>query len=139
MSVQDLLIDEPPLAYLPYPSGRGDRASFAELYDATAPSSFALAAAILGDTDRAEQDVLDAYLEAWRTASRYAGVPGVSRWIAVIVLRHARERLRCAVATDPKSAAGLKSKVIFVVSSSNPATCRTADEGPATRAQGAVR
>ena len=52
-------------------AGRSDTAAFAELYDALAPRVVGLALQVLGDPSRAEEVAEEAFLEMWRTASRF--------------------------------------------------------------------
>ena len=57
-------------------AGRSDTAAFAELYDALAPRVLGLALQVLGDPRRAEEVAEEAFLEMWRTASRFDPTQG---------------------------------------------------------------
>ena len=61
----------PELAELLQRSARGDRAAFAALYDATAARVHGLALRVVRDPAQAEEVTQEAFLEIWRTASRY--------------------------------------------------------------------
>ena len=61
----------PDLAELLQLSARGDRAAFAALYDATAARVHGLALRVVRDPAQAEEVTQEAFLEIWRTASRY--------------------------------------------------------------------
>ena len=52
-------------------SGRGDEAAFARLYDATTARAYGLAVRVVRDPSQAEEVAQEAFLEIWRTASRF--------------------------------------------------------------------
>lgn len=80
-------------------SGRGDEAAFAALYDATASRVYGLAVRVLRDPAQAEEIVQEAFLEIWRTASRYdADRGGAVAWMLTITHRRAVDRVRSAEA-----------------------------------------
>lgn len=73
----------------------GDERALAELYDRHATVIYALAAAILGDADDAEEVAADAFVQAWRSAPSYAAERGsVLAWLTTIVRSRALDLLR---------------------------------------------
>ena len=64
------------LATLLNRSGRGDEAAFAKLYDATAARAYGLAVRVVRDPSQAEEVAQEAFLEIWRTASRFDSLTG---------------------------------------------------------------
>ncbi|MCW2845840.1 MAG: polymerase, sigma subunit, family [Nocardioides sp.] len=81
-------------------SGRGDESAFAELYDATAKRVFGLALRVVRDPAQAEEVCQEAYLEIWRTATRYDEDRGSAlSWIFTLVHRKAVDRVRSAEAS----------------------------------------
>jgi RNA polymerase sigma-70 factor (ECF subfamily) len=88
------------LAGLLQRSARGDRAAFAELYDATAARAHGLALRVVRDPAQAEEVTQEAYLDVWRTASRYDPELGSAMsWLLTIVHRKAVDRVRSAEAS----------------------------------------
>ncbi len=78
------------LAELLKRSGRGDEASFARLYDATSSRAYGLAVRVVRDPSQAEEVAQEAFLEIWRTASRYdVGKGSAVSWILTLVHRKA--------------------------------------------------
>ena len=78
-------------------SGRGDEAAFAELYDATSARAYGLAVRVVRDPSQAEEVAQEAFLEIWRTASRFDAAKGSAvSWILTIVHRKAVDRVRSA-------------------------------------------
>lgn len=74
---------------------RGDRDSFAALYDQLAAMAYGLARRVVRDPQRAEDVVQEAMLEVWRRASRYDADRGsVRSWVMTIVHRRAVDRVR---------------------------------------------
>lgn len=88
------------LAELLKRSGRGDEASFARLYDATSSRAYGLAVRVVRDPSQAEEVAQEAFLEIWRTASRYdVGKGSAVSWILTLVHRKAVDRVRSAEAS----------------------------------------
>lgn len=86
-------------------SARGDRAAFAELYDATAARAHGLALRVVRDPAQAEEVTQEAYLDVWRTASRYDPDRGSAlSWLLTIVHRKAVDRVRSAEASGRREA-----------------------------------
>ena len=80
-------------------SSRGDQAAFAELYDATSRRAYGLAVRVVRDPAQAEEVTQEAYLEVWRTASRFDPARGSAlSWLLTIVHRKAVDRVRSAEA-----------------------------------------
>jgi RNA polymerase sigma-70 factor, ECF subfamily len=78
-------------------SARGDRESFARLYDAMASRAYGLAVRVVRDPSQAEEVTQEAFLDVWRTASRYeTGRGSVVGWVLTIVHRKAVDRVRAA-------------------------------------------
>jgi len=91
----------PHLAELLQRSARGDRAAFAELYDATAARVHGLAVRVVRDPAQAEEVTQEAFLEIWRTASRYDVARGSAvSWLLTIAHRKAVDRVRSAEAAS---------------------------------------
>ncbi len=89
----------PDLADLLKRSARSDEAAFAELYDATSARAYGLALRILRDPAQAEEVAQEAFLEIWRTASRFDPARGSAvSWILTLVHRRAVDRVRSAEA-----------------------------------------
>ncbi len=81
-------------------SGRGDEAAFAQLYDATSSRAFGLAVRVVRDPSQAEEVAQEAFLEIWRTASRFDPAKGSAvSWVLTIVHRKAVDRVRSAEAS----------------------------------------
>jgi RNA polymerase sigma-70 factor, ECF subfamily len=88
------------LAVLLKLSGRGDEAAFAELYDATSARAYGLAVRVIRDPSQAEEVTQEAFLEIWRTASRFDVSKGSAvSWVLTIVHRKAVDRVRSAQAS----------------------------------------
>jgi len=91
----------PELAVLLQRSARGDRAAFAALYDATAARVHGLALRVVRNPAQAEEVTQEAFLEIWRTASRYDPERGSAlSWLMTITHRKAVDRVRSAEATS---------------------------------------
>ena len=72
-------------------AGTGDRAAFAELYDATCAGVFGLALHMLHDQELSERTVIDSYLEAWRRAPLFAPHRhSAISWILLLTYRQAK-------------------------------------------------
>lgn len=90
----------PDLAELLKRSGRGDEAAFAQLYDATSARAYGLAVRVVRDPAQAEEIAQEAFLEIWRTASRFDQDRGSAvSWILTLVHRKAVDRVRSAEAS----------------------------------------
>lgn len=77
----------------------GEESAFAQLYDATAARVYGLTVRILRNPAQAEEASQEAYLEIWRTASRFdAGRGSVISWILMITHRAAVNRVRSSQA-----------------------------------------
>ena len=88
-----------PLAELMRLSARGDEQAFARLYDATATRVFGLAVRVVRDPAQAEEVTQEAFLEIWRTASRFDPDRGSPMaWLLTITHRKAVDRVRSAQA-----------------------------------------
>jgi len=88
------------LAELLKRSGRGDEGAFARLYDATSARAYGLAVRVVRDPSQAEEVAQEAFLEIWRTASRFdAGKGSAVSWILTLVHRKAVDRVRSAEAS----------------------------------------
>jgi RNA polymerase sigma-70 factor, ECF subfamily len=83
------------LANLLVATARGDRQSFADLYQLTHRRLYAVALALLRQQDAAEDAVQEAYLAIWRTAGQYQPdrAPALV-WLMAIVRHRAIEVLR---------------------------------------------
>lgn len=80
-------------------SSRGDEQAFARLYDATATRVFGLAVRVVRDPAQAEEVTQEAFLEIWRTASRFDPDRGSPlAWLLTITHRKAVDRVRSAEA-----------------------------------------
>ncbi|MDF1604314.1 ECF RNA polymerase sigma factor SigK [Nocardioides sp. YIM 152315] len=91
----------PDLGELLRRAGRADEAAFARLYDATAARVFGLALRVVRDPTQAEEVTQEAYLEIWRTASRYEPERGSPiGWLLMIAHRTAVDRVRSAEAAS---------------------------------------
>lgn len=87
------------LAELLRRSARGDQTAFGALYDATAARVHGLALRVVRDQAQAEEVTQEAYLEIWRTASRYDSALGSPlSWLLTITHRKAVDRVRSAEA-----------------------------------------
>jgi RNA polymerase sigma-70 factor (ECF subfamily) len=81
-------------------SSRGDEAAFARLYDATASRVHGLALRVVRDPAQAEEVTQEAFLEIWRTASRFDPDRGSPLgWMLTITHRKAVDRVRSAEAS----------------------------------------
>jgi RNA polymerase sigma-70 factor (ECF subfamily) len=82
-------------------SARGDQAAFAALYDATSARAYGLAVRVVRDPAQAEEVAQEAFLEVWRTASRFDPARGSAvGWLLTIVHRKAVDRVRSAEAAS---------------------------------------
>lgn len=84
-------------------SSRGDEVAFAELYDATSARAYGLALRVVRNPAHAEEVVQEAYLDAWRTSSRFDPARGSAiGWLLTIVHRKAVDRVRSAEASTAR-------------------------------------
>jgi RNA polymerase sigma-70 factor (ECF subfamily) len=96
----------PDLAALLRLSARGDEQAFAQLYDATAARAYGLALRVVRDPAQAEEVTQEAYLEIWRTASRFDPERGSAlSWVFTLVHRKAVDRVRSAEASTRRDTA----------------------------------
>lgn len=80
-------------------SAGGDRAAFADLYDALAPAVHGVARAVLRDPDHASEVTQEVMLEVWRTAPRYDPAVGSARtFVLTLAHRRAVDRVRAVQA-----------------------------------------
>jgi RNA polymerase sigma-70 factor (ECF subfamily) len=78
-------------------SARGDEAAFALLYDAVGAKVYGLALRVVRDPAQAEEVAQEAFLEIWRTSSRYRPDRGSAlAWMLTITHRRAVDRVRAA-------------------------------------------
>lgn len=97
--------DAPALAELLARSSRGDEAAFAALYDATSARAYGMALRVVRNPAHAEEVVQEAYLDAWRTSSRFDPARGSAMgWLLTIVHRKAVDRVRSAEAAANRDA-----------------------------------
>jgi len=89
------------LADLLRSSSRGDQTSFAKLYDATAARVHGLVLRVVRDPAQAEEVTQEAFLEVWRTATRFDPDRGSAiSWLLTIGHRKAVDRVRAAEASS---------------------------------------
>lgn len=89
------------LAALLKQSAVGDEVAFARLYDATSARVFGLVLRVVRDAAQAEEVTQEAYLEIWRTASRFDSDRGSAMsWLMTIGHRKAVDRVRSAEASS---------------------------------------
>ena len=80
---------------------RGDEQAFAELYDATSARVYGLALRVVRDPAQAQEVTQEAYLETWRTASRFDPAKGSAiSWLMTIAHRKGVDRVRSAEAAS---------------------------------------
>ena len=74
----------------------GDEASFALLYDRTAPVVFGIVRRIVRSPEHAEEVTQEVYLEVWRKSQNWDPSRGsVLTWIMLIARARATDRVRC--------------------------------------------
>jgi RNA polymerase sigma-70 factor (ECF subfamily) len=84
----------------------GRHEALALLYDRHTPQMLALAVRILGNRAEAEDAVQDAFVYAWRNASRYDPArSSVATWLVLVARSRAIDRLRAARPGEPLDAA----------------------------------
>lgn len=75
--------------------GRGDRAAFASLYEATSPKLFGVAVRMLRREDLAEEVLQECYVSIWTNARTYsAGLSAPMTWMTSIVRNRCLDSLR---------------------------------------------
>ncbi|CUR54878.1 RNA polymerase sigma factor [metagenome] len=80
-------------------SARGDEASFATLYDATAARVYGLVLRVVRDPAQAQEVTQECFLDVWRTASRFDPDRGSAiSWLLTIAHRKGVDRVRSAEA-----------------------------------------
>ncbi|WP_139980069.1 ECF RNA polymerase sigma factor SigK [Nocardioides litoris] len=88
------------LANLLKEAAKGHQESFAQLYDATSSRLFGLALRVVRDPAQAEEVVQEAYLEVWKTSTRFDPDRGSAlSWLMTICHRKAVDRVRSAEAS----------------------------------------
>ena len=93
--------DQAVLAELLRRSARGDEQAFAQLYDATSARVYGLALRVVRDPAQAQEVTQEAYLETWRTASRFDPAKGSAiSWLMTIAHRKGVDRVRSAEAAS---------------------------------------
>lgn len=91
------------LAELLQRAGRGDEAAFATFYDATAARAYGLALRVVRDPAHAEEVTQEAYIDAWRSSTRYDEARGsAAGWLLTIVHRKAVDRVRSVEASTTR-------------------------------------
>ncbi len=86
-------------------SSRGDEGAFAQLYDATSARAYGLALRVVRNPAHAEEILQEAYLDAWRTSSRFDPARGSAiGWLLTIVHRKAVDRVRSAESATARDA-----------------------------------
>lgn len=86
-------------------ASRGDEQAFARLYDATSARVFGLAVRVVRDPAQAEEVAQEAFLEIWKTASRFDPAKGSAQaWMLTIVHRKSVDRVRSAEAATRRDA-----------------------------------
>jgi RNA polymerase sigma-70 factor, ECF subfamily len=91
----------PDLGELLRGSSLGDQSAFARLYDATSARVHGLVLRVIRDPAQAEEVTQEAFLEIWRTASRFDPDRGSAlSWLLTIGHRKAVDRVRAAEASS---------------------------------------
>ena len=84
---------------------RGDEGAFALVYDATCARAYGLALRVVRNPAHAEEVVQEAYLDAWRSSSRFDPTRGSAMgWLLTIVHRKSVDRVRSAEAATHRDA-----------------------------------
>ncbi len=88
----------------------GDRAAFADLYDALSARAFGLILRVLVNRAQSEEVLQEVFLEIWQSASRFAPNRGQGRtWVMTIAHRRAVDRVRASQSSaDRDVRAGLR-------------------------------
>jgi RNA polymerase sigma-70 factor (ECF subfamily) len=81
----------------------GDEVAFAEFYDATSARAYGLALRVVRNPAHAEEVTQEAYLDAWRSSTRYDADRGsAAGWLLTIVHRKAVDRVRSVEAATAR-------------------------------------
>ena len=81
----------------------GDEAAFAAFYDATSARAYGLALRVVRNPAHAEEVTQEAYLDAWRSSTRYDAARGsAAGWLMTIVHRKAVDRVRSVEAATAR-------------------------------------
>jgi RNA polymerase sigma-70 factor, ECF subfamily len=81
----------------------GDEAAFAAFYDATSARAYGLALRVVRNPAHAEEVAQEAYLDAWRSSTRYdPGRGSAVGWLLTIVHRKAVDRVRSVEAATTR-------------------------------------
>jgi RNA polymerase sigma-70 factor (ECF subfamily) len=84
-------------------SGLGDEAAFADFYDATSARAYGLALRVVRNPAHAEEVTQEAYLDAWRSSTRYDPARGSAvGWLLTIVHRKSVDRIRSVEAATSR-------------------------------------
>ena len=76
-------------------AARGDQTAFAQFYDAARARAYGLAVRVVRNPSLADEVTQEAFLEIWRTASRFDPERGSAMsWLLTIVHRKAVDRVR---------------------------------------------
>ena len=91
------------LADLLHRAGLGDEAAFAAFYHATSARAYGLALRVVRNPAHAEEVTQEAYLDAWRSSTRYDASRGsAAGWLLTIVHRKAVDRVRSVEAATAR-------------------------------------
>ena len=81
----------------------GDETAFAAFYDATSARAYGLALRVVRNPAHAEEVTQEAYLDAWRSSTRYDAERGsAAGWLLTIVHRKAVDRVRSVEAATSR-------------------------------------
>ncbi|WP_176776656.1 MULTISPECIES: ECF RNA polymerase sigma factor SigK [unclassified Microbacterium] len=81
----------------------GDRAAFAEVYDALSARAFGLILRVLVDRAQSEEVLQEVFLEVWQSASRFTPNRGQGRsWVLTIAHRRAVDRVRSSQSSSDR-------------------------------------
>ena len=81
----------------------GDEVAFAAFYDATSARAYGLALRVVRNPAHAEEVTQEAYLDAWRSSTRYDAERGsAAGWLLTIVHRKAVDRVRSVEAATSR-------------------------------------
>ncbi|RYB94282.1 sigma-70 family RNA polymerase sigma factor [Nocardioides oleivorans] len=95
--------DAPRLAELLSKAALGDETAFAAFYDATSARAYGLALRVVRNPAHAEEVTQEAYLDAWRSSTRYDADRGsAAGWLLTIVHRKAVDRVRSVEAATAR-------------------------------------
>ena len=90
-----MTIDQTELYRLLERMADGDKAAFSRFYDATINRTFGVIMRVTGNKQLAEEVASDAYMQAWRTASKYdSELAAPMTWLIMIARSRAIDTLR---------------------------------------------